>query len=663
MLVVDQLRKSDPHLRWLALIVLTGLVALLGGLWWVQIVSARQYQEHLETQSFRTVRIAGVRGAILDHNGIALAENRPSYNLSLYLEELRKPIDAIFTRDVARERAELKLRLEQAEARLKRRLSKEERRSFALTAKTRTALRQEARNQVASNLVSQVNGWLQQTVSLNLTNIERHYQSRLALPYPILSGMDPMQVARFEEHAAGRAGIDIEIQSTRVYPFQTTAFHVLGSLHRDDSSAEGEEAFFSYRLPDFRGVTGIENAFDKQLRGSAGAKSVLVNNLGYRQTENIWSPATPGQNVVLTIDYHIQRACETALQKVFGPETRGAVVVMQVESGDILAMVSSPSIDPIHFVQGFSQTEWERVSRLQAEKNRAMHENYAPGSIFKIVVGLAALEAGLDPNQVIYNPGYVAIPGRRPLDDLAPAGNYDFRRALKLSSNFYFVTNGWRIGAEKIVSLGKRLHLGERTGLLPRQETSGIFPESGRARWSLGESALLSIGQGPVSVTPLQMTIMTAAVANGGKVLWPRLVERVESPDPTLGEPPVIFPPRQVRDELNISPRNLKIVQDAMLADVEDSDGTGRHAAVPGFRVCGKTGTAQIQNERNELVDHTTWFTSFGPYEHPQYAVVVMVESGASGGTTCAPVAAEIYRAILNRQRMSNPRNNLPKNN
>jgi len=663
MLVVDQLRKSDPHLRWLALIVLTGLVALLGGLWWVQIVSARQYQEHLETQSFRTVRIAGVRGAILDHNGIALAENRPSYNLSLYLEELRKPIDAIFTRDVARERAELKLRLEQAEARLKRRLSKEERRSFALTAKTRTALRQEARNQVASNLVSQVNGWLQQTVSLNLTNIERHYQSRLALPYPILSGMDPMQVARFEEHAAGQAGIDIEIQSTRVYPFQSTAFHVLGSLHRDDSSAEGEEAFFSYRLPDFRGVTGIENAFDKQLRGSAGAKSVLVNNLGYRQTENIWSPATPGQNVVLTIDYHIQRACETALQKVFGPETRGAVVVMQVESGDILAMVSSPSIDPIHFVQGFSQTEWERVSRLQAEKNRAMHENYAPGSIFKIVVGLAALEAGLDPNQVIYNPGYVAIPGRRPLDDLAPAGNYDFRRALKLSSNFYFVTNGWRIGAEKIVSLGKRLHLGERTGLLPRQETSGIFPESGRARWSLGESALLSIGQGPVSVTPLQMTIMTAAVANGGKVLWPRLVERVESPDPTLGEPPVIFPPRQVRDELNISPRNLKIVQDAMLADVEDSDGTGRHAAVPGFRVCGKTGTAQIQNERNELVDHTTWFTSFGPYEHPQYAVVVMVESGASGGTTCAPVASEIYRAIVNRQRMSNPRNNLPKNN
>jgi penicillin-binding protein 2 len=659
MLFIDQLKKNDPHLRWMAMIVLGGLGVLLTGLWWVQIVSAREYQEHLETQSFRTVRIPAVRGAIQDRNGIALAENRPSYNLSLYLEELRKPIDVIYNRRIAEARAVLKQRVEQERARLKRNLTKEESRQFALTSKARSAIRQQARNEVASNVVSQASGWLQQPITLNLTNIERHYQARLALPYPILFGLDPGQVARFEENAGGQVGVDIEIQSTRVYPFQATAFHLLGSLRRDDASREGEEAFFSYRLPDFCGVSGIEFAFDKQLRGSAGAKSVLVNNLGYRQTENIWSPASPGHNVVLTIDFHIQRAAEAALKGVFGPETRGAAVVMHVESGDILAMVSSPSIDPNRFVQGFTRPEWAHISALKAEKNRATQENYAPGSIFKIVVGLAALEAGLDPLQVIYNPGYINIPGRRPLDDLARPGNYDFRRALKLSSNYYFVTNGWLTGAEKIVALGKRLHLGERTGLLPRQETPGIFPESSRGRWSLGETALLSIGQGPISVTPLQMTVMTAAVANGGKVLWPRLVQRVEAADPTLGEPPVVFPPRQFRDELGVSARNLKLVQDAMLADVEDADGTGRGAAVAGFRVCGKTGTAQIQNSQGDLIDHTTWFASFAPYERPQYAVVVMVESGASGGTTCAPVAARIYRAILERERMNNPRNHL----
>jgi penicillin-binding protein 2 len=336
---------------------------------------------------------------------------------------------------------------------------------------------------------------------------------------------------------------------------------------------------------------------------------------------------------------------------------------MQVESGDILAMVSSPTVDPNRYVQGFTRADWERISSLKAEKNRATHENYAPGSIFKMVVGLAALEGGLDPRQVIYSPGYINVPGRRPLDDLAPAGNYDFRRALAQSSNFYFVTNGWRIGAERIIALGKRLHLGERTGLIPRQETAGIFPEPNRGRWSLGETALLCIGQGPISVTPLQMTVTTAAIANGGKVLWPRLVERIESPDPTLGEPPVRFEPRQVRDDLNASPQNLKILQDAMLADVEDARGTGHGAAVEGFRVCGKTGTAQVQNQQNETIDHTTWFASFAPYERPQYAVVVMVESGASGGTTCAPVAAKVYQAILERERMTNPKNQVAKSN
>lgn len=660
MLIVDQLKKNDPQLRTLTMIVLSGLVILIVGLWWVQIVSSRDYQAHLETQSFRTVRIPAVRGSILDRDRVALAENRPSYSVSLYLDELRKPIDTVYFAEVARVRADLSREIEAAKKRLGRNLTREERQPFILTAKKRAVLKENARTKIASNVVEQVGQWLKQPLVLDTTNLNDHYERRLALPYPILSNLDPVQIARFEEQSTLPLGVDLEIQSSRVYPFRTTAAHVVGSLRRDNSSAEGEEAFFSYRLPDFRGLVGIEFGFDRELRGTAGAKSVLVNNVGYRQTENVWSPASPGQNVVLTLDLAIQQACEAALQKPFGPDTRGAAVVMDVNTGDLLALASSPTLDPNHFVQGFPRGEWSRISQLRAGRNRATQENYAPGSIFKMIVGLAALEAGLDPHESIYTPGHIYV-GRRFINDTVPPGYYDFRRALKLSSNTYFITNGLRTGAEAIVRLAERLHLGQRTGLQTRQEVGGILPDIARVQkaWSNGDTANLSIGQGPVAVTPLQMAVMTAAIANGGTVLYPRLVDRIEPADPASDSLPIVFPRNRARNELGVKRSNLQIVQEAMLADVEDADGTGKEAVIPGFRICGKTGTAQVTDQRNAIVDHITWFVSYAPFEKPRYAVVVMIESGGSGGRTCAPLARDIYQTILDRERQGPARTNL----
>ena len=162
----------------------------------------------------------------------------------------------------------------------------------------------------------------------------------------------------------------------------------------------------------------------------------------------------------------------------------------------------------------------------------------------------------------------------------------------------------------------------------------------------------MSIGQDPVLVTPLQVAVLTSAIANGGKVLWPRLVERIEPHDPTSGEQPIVFPSGRVRDELGVSQRSLNTLYEGMLADTEDPEGTGKHAVVPGLRICGKTGTAQIQNERNVKTGQTTWFASFAPYGNPRWAVVVMVEDGASGGDTCSPVAKPIYQALLERDRL-----------
>jgi penicillin-binding protein 2 len=660
MLIFDQLKKDDPQLRLVAIIVLGSLGVLLGGLWWVQVVSARDYQANLETQSFRTVRIPAVRGKILDRNGIALAENRPSYNVSLYLEELRRSFETNYAGEAVRARADLKQQQSELVKKLNRKLTKEERKQFNFTMKQRELLRQKARYEVASNVVAQVSQRLGQPLWLNPTNFERHYETRLALPCPVVTNLNSTQIARFEEQSTSPMGVDLEIQSTRYYPFETTAAHVLGHLRRDDDSKEGEEAFFSFRLPDYRGDVGVECGFDRQLRGTAGAKSVLVNNAGYRQTENVWSPAEPGSNVVLTIDLHLQQVAERALQGVFGADTRGAVVVMDVHTGDILAMASSPTLDPNCYVRGITHEEWQHIMDVHAEKNRATYENYMPGSIFKTVVGMAALEAGLNPEEIIHvepnpaqpNKGHIRV-GNHTFRDLAEPGDFNFRRALKRSSNSYFITVGLRIGPEAIIRMGQRLHLGERVGLPTRQDAPGKFPDLQRVNssWTRVTTGNISIGQDPVWVTPVQIAILMAAIANGGDVLWPRLVDRIESPDSTMGVPPLVFPRGRVRDRLGISARTVKIMHDAMLGDTEDSDGTGTKACVPGLRICAKTGTAQVQDEHNVLTGHTTWFASFAPYVQPRYAVVVMVENGVTGGATCAPVAHAIYTTLLEQER------------
>jgi penicillin-binding protein 2 len=662
MLIFDQLKKDDPQLRLIAVLVLGALGMLLAGLWWVQVVSARDYQANLETQSFRTVRIPAVRGKILDRNGISLAENRPTYNVSLYLDELHSSFDSAYAEKALRTRTDLKQKQKELEKKLDHTLTKEERKQFLFTSKERGLLRQAARYEVASNVVRQVSLRLGQPLSLNATNFERHYETRLALPCPVLTDLNAAQIARFEEQSTSPMGVDLEVQSTRWYPYDTTAAHLLGHLRRDDDSKEGEEAFFSFRLPDYRGDVGIECGFDKELRGTAGAKSVLVNNAGYRQTENIWSPAEPGSNVVLTIDLHLQQAAEHALQNVFGPDTRGAAVVMDVQTGDILALVSSPTFNPNWYVRGITHGEWQRISELHAEKNRATYENYMPGSIFKTVVGMAALEAGWNPEEIIHaepnpaqpNKGYKRI-GNHTFRDTAPPGDYNFRRALKLSSNTYFITLGLHIGPERIIRLGQRLHFGEGAGLPTRQDAKGSFPSLQRlsSGWTDGNTGNLSIGQDPVWVTPLQIAVLTAAIANGGDVLWPRLVDRIEPPDPTLGLPPLVFQRGRVRDHLGLSARTVKIMHDAMLGDTEDSDGTGTKARVPGLRICAKTGTAQVQDTHNVKTGLTTWFTSFAPYEKPRYAVVVMIENGVSGGATCAPVAHDIYLAIQEHDQIS----------
>jgi penicillin-binding protein 2 len=673
MLVFDQLKKNDPQLRLLTVAVLAGLGVLLAGLWWIQIVSTQDYQLNLETQASRTVRIPAVRGKILDRYNQPLAETAPSYDVGLYIDDLRDEFKSEYTLlhpkklvtnsppfwnfwNRSRTVRTVPTKLGKSEV---------------------DTLTWRARYVVASNVVQQVSRRLQQPIQVDFNDFARHYQTRLALPYPLLTNLSPNLVARFEEQSTSPDGVDLEIQSARYYPFQTTAAHLLGHVLRDDSSAEGEESYFTYRLPDYRGEkgVGIECAYDAYLRGYAGVKSVIVNNQGYRQSETVWEAAEPGSNVVLTIDLELQKAVEDALQH--GPDgehTRGAVVVMDVNTGDILAMASSPTFNPNYYVTRFPPGEYQRMQDDDAEKNRATQENYRPGSIFKPIIALACLENGMDPKAkytVEPNPrdpfhGYIHTARGFTInkEDTAPPGEYDFKKALIYSSNSYFIYNGLAPGnLQKIVELGRRFHLGQRIGINTRQEVSGTFPDQMKINsdWSVAATANLCIGQGFIDVTPLQMVVVASALANGGKVLWPRLVDSIRPQDPLPGEQILRFPKGQVRDYVGVRPSTIRTLQEAMLDDTESPGGTAYEAFKGSpvnteLRVCGKTGTAQ--NIHNGTKDLTTWFLSFAPYEHPHYAVVVMVEMGlhGSGGGTCAPIARKVYEAILKSQQTPAPR-------
>jgi penicillin-binding protein 2 len=494
---------------------------------------------------------------------------------------------------------------------------------------------------------------------LNEKQFLTHYDQRLFLPMPVLNNLNPQQLGVFVEKLGGLPGVDLEATPTRAYPNHSVAAHLLGYLRRENSLPD-DERFYNYRMPDYQGASGIEGAFDSQLRGATGVKSVLVNSLGYRQSESLWTPAEAGHNVFLTIDLAVQRAAESALHSsIYGTNTRGAVVVMDVRNGDVLALASNPTFDPAQFVSGISSEAWTNYfmdEKLRPLINRASSGTYAPGSVFKIIVGLAGLEAGtLNPDEVFHSKGYYdGLRGRPPINDTAGAGDFNFRRALIKSSNSYFITEGFKVGVDRVLEMAKRFHFGELTGV-PVSESKGILPTREWQRenlggWFDGNTANLSIGQGETTVTPLQVAVMMSAIANGGNVYWPRVVTRIEPQALLSFEPPIVFPSGRLRDTLRVSEKNLKVIHAAMLADVEDAEGTGRRAAVSGMRICAKTGTAQKTRGRTQI-GKTVWFASFAPFENPRYAVVAMVDDDTgSGGDTCAPIAHVVYLALQKRE-------------
>lgn len=639
---IDKSPHPDRPMRFFSGILITGFLLLVGKLWHLQIISSETYEDFQKVQSVRRVHQPASRGRVFDRNGNLLADNRPNYGIVLFLDDLRPLFQKNF-RDLRNQHDRL-----HAE---------------------RIDLERFSRYSVVSNLCASVTSLIGRFEKLERSRFERHYDQKRYIPFPVARDLTHEEMAKFLAKGSGFIpGVALEIQPIRHYPNASLAAHLLGYVRKVEPEKSRERSF-GYYQPDYAGKKGIEQIYDKTLRGKAGESFILINHLMFRHEEHIVNPPEAGEDLFLTLDLDIQKIAETALaESKSGRRTMGAVIVMNVKNGDVLAMASSPSYDPNEFMKRISSSRWKELNDpiLRPLINRAAYGAYAPGSIFKIIVALAFLqEGGVNPQTLFYSPGFTQL-GRRLIRDTAGAGDFDFFRALAKSSNPYFIHHGMEVGVEAILDWGNQFFLGKKTGLLPNQERSGNFPKikEVRKQWHAGETANLCIGQGAIAVTPLQMAVMASAIANGGTVFKPRIAAWRQKQDSSFKEKhgnnphKSMYPASQIRGKLNASDEVLQILHKAMCLKIENPDETNwasnDYEGNEGYFIGGKTGTAETNKRIHGQRIKDTWFVSFAPIHDPQYAVVVLVVAGDSGRSSCVPIARKIYGVLQNLPRRLN---------
>jgi penicillin-binding protein 2 len=355
---------------------------------------------------------------------------------------------------------------------------------------------------------------------------------------------------------------------------------------------------------------------------------------------------TAGKDLVLALDARIQGMAEEALKG-----ERGAAVVIDPRSGEVLALASSPGFDPNLFVSGISQADWARLTASEDDVpllNRAIASFYPPGSLFKPIVAIAGLENKLwDPDTVVNCPGYYEMGQFRiRCWNVNGHGPVALRKSIEQSCNTYFCTLGRAIGYEAIYHMAQAMGLGQRTGIELDDEFKGLLPDAAWKRsqfkdaWRDGDTANASIGQGFLGVTPLQMAVVCSTIANGGRLYRPRLVRGIRPPGAELAEPA----PELVRD-LNWSARTIDIIRGGMRDVVNAPSGTGKNARLDDVVVAAKTGTAEV-GRKGEGRKHV-WMMAFAPFDNPRYAVAMVVEEGVSGGSTVGPRVGRLLDGIF----------------
>ena len=494
---------------------------------------------------------------------------------------------------------------------------------------------------------------------------------RAFVPLTIRDGLSWSEVSRLEVNAPDLPGVDIDVGLSRFYPQGTVAAHILGYVSAVTEKLRTGDPLLE--LPGFRiGKRGIEKRHDLALRGSAGSSEVEVNAIGRVIRELRRREGQAGQRVDLTIDASLQAFVAERL----AAEKSAAAVVLDVRNGEVLAMVSTPSFNPNAFNEGLSVPEWRRLvnNPLSPLTNKTISGQYAPGSTFKIAVMLAALEAGISPEQKVFCSGHIKLGNQRfHCWKRAGHGAMTMIEAMRESCDTWFYTIALKLGIDKIAEAAQRLGLGETLGVDLDGEKPGLIPTRawkkaviGR-RWQRGETLISAIGQGYVLTTPLQLAVMMARVINGGHAITPKIQRE---PPSGAGDEEIVSVDSP---SIGYSAEALKLVATALDSVVNNPRGTAYKSRIrtPSMAMGGKTGTAQVRRisvaerksgilKNNQLKwrerDHAL-FVGFAPVNDPRYAISVVVEHGGGGSSKAAPIAKDI---LVTAQKLDSSRNTPP---
>ena len=589
----EDFRHLQRRLQFLRLFLVLGLFVLFSRILYLQVVKGDYYRELSEQNRVRTVTISPARGLILDRHGELLANNIPSFNLYATFEDIN--------RDALPAALEDLIGLPSGET--KKRLSR---------------------------------------------------RGRSYMPVLLKNGLTLREAALIEMNRLNLPGLRIQAESQRNYVHGPLGGHLLGYVGEVSQEQQDEPAFADLAMGSIVGKTGVEKTFDPQIRGKTGQKTIEVDARGTERKTLSVVEQTAGNDLYLSLDLDLQRLAEALLD-----QESGAVVALDPENGDVLVMASSPTFDPNTLSHGLSAAVWERISGDSRHPltNRAIQGIYPPGSTFKIMVASAALASSKwSPGSRIHCTGLFPF-GNHVFRDWKKGGHgtMDMYHAIVHSCDVYFYILGNRLGIDAIAETARQYGLGQPTGIDLPGERSGILPSTEwkqRVRkepWYAGETISAAIGQGYVTVTPLQMATAMAAVGNGGVLLRPRLV-------------------RAVRERTNGLVREILPIEKGLIALDRESfallhralrgvvvEGTGRRADSKIVEVAGKTGTAQTIGARphssekevpKQFRDHA-WFVAYAPPEHPKIAVAVIVENVGHGGTFAAPIAKSLIEEYL----------------
>lgn len=477
---------------------------------------------------------------------------------------------------------------------------------------------------------------------------------------PIRTKYDPVkireeapwdEVAVVEAHQDDLPGAIVEPEHRRHYPYAGLASHQLGYIGKVSQAQRKQEQSDIGLLT---GQGGLEKVYDKYLRGSAGRRMIQVNAAGRKVKDLGIEEPRPGTDIYLTIDLDVQKAAEEALG-----DRSGAVVAMDPNTGEILALTSHPNYDPNLFPRGIAPKDWIRLTNDPTHPlyNRAIQSVYPPGSTFKIIVSLAGLESGIIKlDHKVTCRGSITS-GKHSFRCWKKGGHgaVSFHQALVESCDVYFYTMGERIGWDRIAQYAKNLGYGSLTGILLPEEKQGLIPTTEwkkkrtKEPWYAGDTYISSIGQGFVLVSPIQSCQMISAIANGGYFYRPTLLKMTRNRE--TGAVTTFSPERKNR--IVLDPNALEEVRRGLTGVVNEPGGTAHGAQNPFAIVAGKTGTAQVITQKipgrklSEKTQDHAWFIAYAPVDDPKIAVAVLVEHGGHGGGAAAPVARRVIEEYM----------------